>query len=220
MLYSLEETHLVQANLNSFLEEKGAYGHFKDNSFVVINSGNICEFTIYKEPFQDKYDIRQIYGDRLEGNSILQKLLNRRIHTGLCESFSEINMDEIEKYFAYEVENIETQFWTKYGRETITGLAKTMSQFRNIPEFVELYHAKYKESLHKSLIQLFDKTQQEQLIIPLLELLKQVMEYESTDEYIDILKSKMESKTDENSISKYIAIIASDIYNQFNTLSL
>ena len=57
------------------------------------------------------------------------------------------------------------------------------------------------------------------LTIPLLELLKQAIEYDKDEEYFDILKIEMEYQSTEYPASKYIPIIAADIFKRFNTES-
>ncbi len=215
MSYTQEHVQMIQDNMVSMLKDSGIYGHFNSKEFVIIQDGEIYEFSIFSR--NEQIDIHQIYGDKMFGSRILQKLLNKEPRQMLYEG--SIDLETIDKTLGYQVDTLVTEFWTKYGRDSVTGLARCLKNYKNVEGFSELYDSKYKDEIRKHIIHLFMKNTHDLLTIPLIELLKQAMEYDKDDEYFDILKIEMECKSNEYSASKYIPIIAADIFKRFNTES-
>ncbi len=214
MIYSNTEIQMIHENFPYLLKELNAYGHIDEKEFIVITDGNVYEFRFYGN------EVRQIYGDRLTGSlNILSKLFGRyKRHPALLEEMRQVSLEEIEQKFDSIVDALDGNIHSKYSPDYITGLSVTLEQLKGVEGFSELYNTKYKDKVKNNLLRYLEHNKNVYIAIPLLDLLKHVMEYDVSPEYLDILKKYMEwpdmvtTWSDSTNITKYVRIIAKDIY--------
>lgn len=223
----------IYNNFKQLLIAENAYGGINNNVLVYIKNGSVYKLTVLTALFNEPYSIRQIYGDRMFGSQIIRSI-NREKFDGLVENTfkpPEIEnptiptIKEIDNSLNLCISSMKSNISSKYGREYINTSANLLVYYNSVDGFSELFHSKFKEDIKDWLLATLPKYMEYDwtITIPLLDLLDKVMRYDKSEEYLDILRNiilqEIKSETtsfETDNVSKYISIIANDIYKKYS----